>query len=154
MAGHRAVAHTFRTAVELGGKTATGLRVPDAVVAALGSGRRPAVTITVHGHTYRSTVASMGGAFWVPLNAANRTAAGVAAGDEVEVTVAPDTEPRTVAVPDDLAAALAAEPGARDRFDALSFTRRKEHVLAVEGAKAAATRARRIDPVVRGLSQG
>jgi len=64
----------FRTLVELGGKTATGLRVPADVVAALGSGRKPAVVVTIAGYTYRSTVASMGGAFMIPLSAEHRAA--------------------------------------------------------------------------------
>src|SRR5262245_33948587 len=94
----------FRTVVELGGRTATGFQVPPQVVDALGSGKRPAVTVTVGPHTYRSTVAPMGGAFYLPLSAENRTAAGVAAGDEIDVTVALDTAPRVVDVPPDLAA--------------------------------------------------
>lgn len=75
----------FRTAVELGGKTATGMAVPADVVSALGAGKRPAVRITVGGHTHRTMVASMGGRFLVPLSADNRTAAGVAAGDDVDI---------------------------------------------------------------------
>jgi uncharacterized protein YdeI (YjbR/CyaY-like superfamily) len=85
----------------------------------------------------------MGGRTLVPLSAENRTAAGVAAGDVVDVEIVLDTAPRTVEVPEDLAAALA-EAGLRERFDALAFTHRKEHVRAVESAKAAATRERRI----------
>jgi len=112
----------FRTTIELGGKTATGLVVPGDVVTALGGGRRPPVRVTVGGHTYRTTVATMRGRFLVPLSAANREAAGVAAGDEVEVAIELDSAPREVDVPDDLAAALAGEPAARQFFDGLSFT--------------------------------
>ena len=88
----------FQTTVELGGKTATGMQIPDDVVATLGPGRRPAVRITVGGHTYRTTVASMGGRFLVPLSAENRTAAGVAAGDEVDVDIELDDAPREIEV--------------------------------------------------------
>lgn len=102
----------FRATVALSGKTATGIVVPDSVVAGLGSSRRPAVHATVNGYTFRSTVARMGGAFMLPVSAEVRAHAGVAAGDEVEVALRLDTEPRTVAVPPDLAAALDAEPGA------------------------------------------
>src|SRR3712207_6163352 len=109
----------FRTTVELHGRSATGLPVPDAVVEALGAGRRPAVSVTVNGHTYRSTVASRGGSFVLPLSAENRAAAGVSAGDEVDVELALDTEPREVAVPADLAAALADDPQAARAFAAL-----------------------------------
>jgi len=75
----------FRTTIELGGKTATGMRVPDDVVEGLHAGKKPAVRVTVNGHTYRSTLASRGGTYLVPVSAENREAAGVAAGDEVDV---------------------------------------------------------------------
>jgi len=143
----------FSTTVELGGRTATGLAVPAEVVSALGAGKKPAVRVTVGGHTYRSTVATMGGRFLLPLSAENRTAAGVAAGDAVEVDVELDDAPRVVEVPADLAAALDAEPAARRRFDALSYSAQRQHVLAVEGAKAEATRQRRVAAAVAGLAE-
>ena len=141
----------FRTTVELGGRTATGLEVPDAVVEALGAGRRPPVRVTIGGHTYRSTVAVMGGRYLLPLSAENRTAAGVAAGDEVEVAVELDTEPREVPVPADLTAALAGDDGARAAFERLSYSHRRRHVLAIEEAKTPETRLRRIARTVDGL---
>src|SRR5215470_781564 len=134
----------FRATVELGGKTATGIEVPEDVVAALGSGNRPPVIVTVGGHHYRTTVARMGGRFLVPLSAENRTAAGVAAGDQVEVDIEVDSGPREVAVPDDLGAALAQDDTARANFDRLSFTHRKEWVRWIEEAKKPETRATRL----------
>jgi bifunctional DNA-binding transcriptional regulator/antitoxin component of YhaV-PrlF toxin-antitoxin module len=142
----------FHATLEQGGKTATGIHVPDEVVAALGSSRRPAVRVTLGGHTYRTTVASMRGRFLVPVSAAVREAAGVAAGDELDVEIELDTEPREVAVPDDLAAALAAVPAARERFDRLAYSHRKEHVRAIEEAKTEATRQRRIAKTVEVLT--
>jgi hypothetical protein len=142
----------FRATVELGGKTATGIEVPDDVVAGLGSHKRPAVRVTIGDYSYRSTVARMGGRFLLPVSAEVRKGAGVAAGDEVDVEVVLDDAPREVTVPDDLAAALDAVPGARARFDALSYTARKEHVRAVEEAKTAATRERRIAKAVDTLN--
>jgi bifunctional DNA-binding transcriptional regulator/antitoxin component of YhaV-PrlF toxin-antitoxin module len=144
----------FSTTVLLGGRTATGLVVPPEVVEALGAGKKPAVTVTVGGHTYRSTVASRGGQFMIPLSAENRTAAGVAAGDTVEVDVELDTEPRVVEVPADLAAALDADPAARNRFEAMSYSHQLQHVLAVDAAKTAATRERRIAAVVTAMHEG
>jgi hypothetical protein len=144
----------FRATVELGGKTATGIEVPGDVVAALGSGNRPAVTVTVGGHSYRTTVARMGGRFLVPLSAENRTAAGVAAGDQVDVDIETDTAPREVAVPGDLAAALARDGAARANFDALSYTHRKEWVRWIEEAKKAETRASRLAKTVESLHAG
>jgi Bacteriocin-protection, YdeI or OmpD-Associated/Domain of unknown function (DUF1905) len=143
----------FRTTVVLGGKTATGLRVPEEAVADLGGGKRPAVLVTVGSHTYRSTVAVMGGAFMIPLSAENRAAAGVSAGDEVDVELEPDTAPREVAVPADLAAALDADGSARRRFDVLSYSNQRRWVLSVEAAKAPETRRRRIDKAVSELRQ-
>ena len=138
----------FRATVELGGKTATGIEVPEEVVAGLGSHKRPPVRVTIGGYTYRSTVARMGGRFLLPVSAEVRTGAGVAAGDEIDVDVVLDDAPREVAVPDDLAGALAAVDGARARFDAQNHTARKEAVRGVEEAKAVATRERRIAKVV------
>jgi bifunctional DNA-binding transcriptional regulator/antitoxin component of YhaV-PrlF toxin-antitoxin module len=144
----------FTTTVLLGGRMATGLVVPADVVEALGAGRKPPVTVTLGGHGYRSSIASRGGQFLIPLSAENRVAAGVAAGDEVEVDVELDTAPREVEVPGDLAAALDAAPGARERFDALSYSHRQQHVLAVTGAKAEQTRARRVAAVVTAVLPG
>ncbi len=142
----------FRTTVELGGKTATGLSVPDDVVAALGSGRRPPVQVTVGGHRYRTTVGSMGGRFLIPLSAENRAAAGVAAGDEVDVEIELDAAPREVTVPADLADALAQDDAARRFFDALAYTHRKEWVRWVEEARRADTRGIRIGQTVASLA--
>lgn len=144
----------FRTTVDLGGKTATGLSVPDEVVAALGSGRRPAVRITVGGHTYRTTVASMGGRFLVPLSAENRAAAGVAAGEQVDVDIEVDDAAREIAVPDDLAAALVDDEQAGAFYATLAFTHRKEWVRWVEEAKKPETRASRIAKTVESLRAG
>lgn len=134
----------FDTTVELGGKAATGIEVPPDVVEALGSGKRPAVMVTVNGYTYRSTIASMGGRFMLPLSAENRAGAGVAAGDQVEVDVELDTSPRTVEIPDDLRRALAKDAAAKRRFESLPYSHKKEHVRALESAKKPETRERRL----------
>jgi hypothetical protein len=144
----------FRATIELGGTNATGIPVPDEAVEALGAGRKPPVTVTLGGHTYRSTVGSRGGRFMLPLSAENRTAAGVGAGDEVDVVLELDTAPRVVEVPADLAEALDAEPAARQAFDKLSYSHQQRWVLSVEGAKAADTRQRRIDKTVTTLRDG
>jgi bacteriocin resistance YdeI/OmpD-like protein/uncharacterized protein DUF1905 len=144
----------FRSVVELGGKTATGIEVPADVVTALGSSRRPSVRITVGAHTYRTTVASMHGRFMVPLSAENRAAAGVAAGDEVEVDLELDEAPREVAVPPDLQQAFEAEPPVQTFFDQLAFTHRKEWVRWIEEAKKPETRQRRVDSTVAALREG
>jgi hypothetical protein len=147
-------ASTFRTVVVLGGRTATGLRVPPEVVTDLGAGKKPAVRVTIGRHTYRSTVAVMGGEFMIPLSAENRAAADVAAGDEVDVELQLDTEPREVDVPLDFADALAAAPGAQRFFDGLSYSQRRGFVLGITDAKTAATRERRIAKAVAQLAEG
>ena len=144
----------FRTTIELGSKTATGFRIPENVVADLGPGKRPAVRVTIGGHTYRTTVAPMGGVFMIPLSAENRAGAGVAAGDEVDVDVELDTEPRFVTVPPDFAEALGRQPDARKAFDALSYSNQRRHLLSVEGAKTDETRQRRIGKAVDALRHG
>ena len=143
----------FSAQVELGGKTATGIQVPDDVVATLGSGKRPAVRVTLGGHTYRTTVAPMGGRFYVPLNAENREAAGVAAGQTVDVDIELDTDARELALPDDLAAALQADEPARAFFAELSYTHRKEWARWIEEAKKPETRAARLEKTLAALKQ-
>src|SRR4029450_6432764 len=134
----------FRTTILQSGNNATGIEVPDEVMEALGSGKRPAVTVTVNGYSYRSTVATVAGRSMVGVSAEHRAGAGVAGGDEVEVDLELDTAPREVAVPDELAAALDAEPAARATFEALSYSNKSWHTLQVTGAKTEETRQRRI----------
>ncbi|WP_091161027.1 YdeI/OmpD-associated family protein [Geodermatophilus africanus] len=142
----------FRTTVVQSGKTATGLQVPDDVVAALGGGRRPPVTVTLGGYGYRTTIAPMGGAFWIPLSAEHREAAGVRAGEEVDVRVELDTAPRETPLPEDLAAAL--DEDARAFFDGLAPSHRKEWVRWVVEAKKPETRAARIEKTAEALKAG
>jgi hypothetical protein len=138
----------------VGRQTATGLPVPPEVIEELGAGRAPKVQVTIGGHTYRTTVGIRGGQALLPLSAENRTAAGVAAGDEVDVDVVLDSAPREVAAPDDLAAALAADPEARQRFDGLPVTHRKEYVRWIEEAKKPETRRNRVAKTLVRLKDG
>ena len=144
----------FTTTIELGGKTATGFQVPPDVVAALGKGKKPPVSVTINGHTYRSTVAAYGDLSMLPLSAENRTAAGVAAGDTVEVELALDTAPRVVEVPPDLAAAIAADQAAAAFWPTISYSNQRWHVLSIDGAKTAETRQRRIEKSIGLLREG
>jgi hypothetical protein len=144
----------FSTTVLLGGKTATGLVVPDEVVEALGGGRRPAVRVTVNAHSYRSTIAARGGQYLLPLSAENRAAAGVQAGDRVQVDVELDDEPRVVTPPSDLSTALASDPAADRYFRGLPYSHQLAYVLWIESAKKADTRARRVVDAVARLAEG
>jgi bifunctional DNA-binding transcriptional regulator/antitoxin component of YhaV-PrlF toxin-antitoxin module len=143
----------FPTTVLLGGKSATGLVVPPEIVTKLGAGKKPAVCVTIGNYTYRSTIAPRGDRFLIPLSAEHRSAAGLAAGDQVEVEIEIDTEPRVVEVPDDFTRALDANPAARVKFDAMSYSHKLAHVLAIEAAKAAETRQRRIAGAISTLTE-
>jgi hypothetical protein len=132
-------------------KNVVGIVVPPEVIAALGAGKRPPVTVTLNGYTYRSTVAVMGGDFMVGVATEHRQAAKVSGGDVVEVDIALDSAPRTVDVPPDLAQALE-EAGATAAFATLAPSARKEHVRNVNDAKAPETRLRRIQGIVGKLS--
>ena len=145
---------SFRTMLVLSGKTATGLEVPGDVVTALGKGKRPPVMATINGYRYRTTVAPMGGSYWIPVSAQIREAAGIAAGQEVDVELAIDEEPRELAVPDDLAHALEADSGAREFFERLSYSNKRRIVEPILGAKTPETRQRRIERAVEKLRSG
>jgi hypothetical protein len=141
----------FRATIQGAGKTAAGIQVPDDVVEALGAGRKPPVRVTINGHAYRSSIASMGGVFMVGVTNEFRRTSGVAAGDEVDVDIEVDTEPREVVVPADLAAALADDPEARSFFDGLSYSNKRRIVEPIADAKTPETRQRRIEKSVARL---
>jgi Uncharacterized protein conserved in bacteria len=144
----------FRTQLLTTGKTAAGFVVPDEVMTGLGAGKKPAVTVTINGFTYRSTVATINGRPMVGVNAENRVAAGVAGGDELDVEMVVDTAPRIVEVPADFAAALASEPKAKAFFEGLNYSERRWFVLGVEDAKTPETRQRRIEKHIARLLEG
>lgn len=144
----------FRAELLQAGKTATGIRIPPEIVAALGSSKRPAVRVTIKGYTYRSTIAVLGGEFMLGVSADVRQAAGVAGGDQVDVDLELDTEPREVTVPPDLAALLGRDAGARQAFDRLSYSNRQRIALGIEGAKTAETRQRRLEKAISELRPG
>jgi hypothetical protein len=146
-------AKTFTVELQRVQKTATMFRVPFDLEAVFGRARPP-VTVTIRGHTWRTTPGVYDGEGLVVVNRAVKAATGVDAGDRVRVRMELDTEPRSVEVPDDLRTALAHAPGAQAAFDKLSFTHRREYVEWVEEAKRPATRARRIAGTVTGVSEG
>jgi hypothetical protein len=144
----------FRTTILTTGKTAAGIRVPDEVLSALGTSKKPAVTVTINGFTYRSTVATINGAPMVGVSAENRASAGVVGGQEVDVDMELDTQPREVMIPPDFDAAMDREPAARRTFESLSYSDKRFHTLSIEGAKTDETRARRIQKSVDVLRAG
>ena len=146
---------TFRTTLLAAGGNNVGIVVPAQVVAAFERGKRVPVTVTIDGdHQYRNTIASMGGKFLISFNAETRRATGRGAGDEVEVRLDLDEAPRTVAVPDDLAVAFAADRAAAETWTGLSSSRQRACAESITGAKTAATRASRVDKVIAALQPG
>jgi hypothetical protein len=145
----------FRTTLLGTGATTVGFEVPKDVVDALGAGKRPPVVVTLNGsYSYRNTVAVYGDVFMLGVAAVHREASGVAAGDEVDVDLELDTAPREVAVPDDLARALATDAAAKRTWDELSYSNRRYHAELIEGAKSAETRQRRVDKAIATLRSG
>ncbi len=148
----------FHATLRLHGRTATGIAVPPEVVESLGAGGRPPVRITLHTsagpYTYRSTVAPMGGEHLVGVSAQHRAAAGVSAGDELDVELEHDTEPRVAEVPEDLASALAADAEAQHFFAGLSYSHQRAYTEWIEGAKKPETRLRRVGQATEMLHEG
>jgi hypothetical protein len=134
-----------------GGGNTAGFVVPDEVVEELGGGRKPKVVVTVGKHTWRSSIVNMGGQFMLGVSMANREAAGVAAGQTLDVDVELDTAPRTVEVPDDLAAELAGDDVASAAWATWSFTRQNEAARLLTEAKKPETRERRLEKVLAEL---
>ena len=140
--------------LEATGGNTTGFRVPDEFVAELGGGGRPKIVATVNGYQWRSSIARMGGEYWLGVSAANRSAAGVKAGDVLDVDVVLDTGVREVEMPEDLARALAADPAAQAFWGKLSFSNKRYHVEQITGAKTEQTRARRVAKSAQLMSEG
>ncbi len=140
----------FRTAVEPN-QPMRGLELAPDMVEALGGGKRPRVTVTVNGHSWKTRIAIMRGRCLIGLSNANRLAAGVATGDTVEVEVELDAEPATVAEPLDFAQALDTDPVARAAYDGLTHSRRRMLVHAIDAARRPGTRQRRIETTIAAL---
>lgn len=144
----------FRTTILQTGKSTMGFEVPPEAVEALGAGKRPPVTVTINGYTYRNTIAVMGGKYMIGISSDRRGPAGVTGGEEADIELELDTAPREVEMPEDLTAALDADAAARATFDRLSYSNRSWHVLQVTGTKNPDTRARRIEKSVAALREG
>ncbi len=142
---------TFTWTLESQGGNNTGFVVPEDVVLAFGRGRRVPISVTIGDYSYRTTIVSMGGRFLFGMNAEQRKATGLAAGDVVEVTIEADDAPREVDVPPELQAALDADPAAKAAFEKLSYTNRKEAARSIAEAKAEETKARRLAKVLESL---
>lgn len=144
---------TFRTTLWPGGGNNVGIVVPEDIVLGFDHGKRVPVVVTIDGdYTYRNTITRMGGQYLISFNAATRRATGRGAGDEVEVTLELDDQPRTVEVPDLLAAALAENPAAAQAWAALSYSKQRQHAEPIADAKTDETRQRRLAKTMDALT--
>ena len=141
---------TFKTTIVREGSMCF-IPLPFDPAPAFGRVRAP-VKVTLNGYTYRSTIASMGGCVCIPLRKSNREAAGLEGGETIDVRVELDTEKREITPPRDLTKALKATPSAWERWQELSYSHQREYVEAIEEAKKAATRERRIEAAVRAMA--
>ena len=147
------MAVTFHTVVLTAGLTTTGVNVPEDIVLSLGGGKKPLVKVTINGYTYRSAIAPRGDRYMLGINADVREAAHVAGGDEIDVTLELDTEPREVTVPAELAAWLAAHPAAKAYFDGLSYSKKRLYTVPIENAKTDETRQKHLGRAKEALAE-
>ncbi len=141
----------FHTTVLTAGVTTTGVNVPEDIVIGLGGGKKPLVRVTINGYTYRSAIAPRGDRYMLGISADVRAAAHVAGGDEIDVELELDTEPREVTIPPELAQALAVDQKAKATFDSLSYSKKMMYTAPIENGKTAETRQRNLEKAMKGL---
>lgn len=132
---------------------ACGINLPFAPKEKFGKARAP-VRVTINNHTFRTTTFTMGDRFWIPVNTENRTLANISAGDQIDVTMEVDTEPRIVTPPEDLLNTLRKKKTVFAKWEKLSYTHQKEFVRWIEEAKKPETRRRRIDKTIEQVAEG
>ena len=130
------------------GKKATGIAIPEAVIEQLGAGKKPPLRVKLNSYEYRITAGVMNSRSMIPVSAAVRDAAGLTAGDRVDVELVVDSTQRTVDIPADLTASFEANPAAKSYFDTLSNSIQRYHVDSINTAKSDETRQRRIDKAI------
>jgi hypothetical protein len=144
----------LRAELQRTGGTTTGFEVPADLVTALGGGGRPKVAVTVNGYSFRSSIAKMGDSHWLGVSADRRTEGGLAGGEVYDLDIELDAAPRVIEVPDDMRAALDADPAASAFWETLSFSNKRFHVDQLTAAKTAETRARRLAKSIGLLADG
>ena len=143
----------FEATVGEHGRGGRAVVVPLDVPALFGKVRAP-VRGTVSGFPYRSTIMRYGDTYYLGLNREVREGAGVDAGDRVAIEMELDDAPREVDVPDELTRALGEAPDAREAFESLSYTHRKEYARWVAEAKRDDTKQRRAERAIATLQEG
>lgn len=130
---------------------AAAIVLTDEQVAALGSAKAAPVVVTIGDQSIRLRLARMGAENMIGFSKAARAQLGLDIGAEIDATITIDTAERAVELPTELSTALQAEPGLRERFDALPYSARKEHARTVADAKQDATRERRLTKILESL---
>jgi len=128
-----------------------GIVVPEDAMTALGPAKRYPVVVSVNGYSYRNTVGWYKGAYRIAFSSENRTAAGVAPGDTVHITLELDDAPRVLELPDEFAAALK-NAGVLERFQALSYSKQRTFVDPWSAAKSEATRDKNLARAIEAAS--
>jgi hypothetical protein len=147
-------ARRFRALVERGEGSVCAIQIDFDVEKTFGKRGRVPVRGTLNGAPFRGSLFPMGGCHFMVVNRHLRAAAGVSGGETVPVVMERDDEPRTIDPPADFARALGGNKEARDTWDKLSYTHRREHVEHIEEARKPETRLRRIEKSVRTLAAG
>ena len=146
--------HRFRAELEAARAGGHFVLIPAEIAKALGGNRQMRVVGTVNGVAYQSSTMPYGGrGLFMGVHKATCDAAGVDIGDILDVVVVPDERPRVLEIPPELEAAFRTEPELRDRFDGLSFTRRKEMALPIGEAKRPETRDARLEKALAELRE-
>ena len=146
--------HTFTATIQNAGEGGAFVEVPFDVEAELGS-KKPKVKATIEGVPYRGTLVRMGTECHLLLILKEiREKIGKTFGDEVTVTVEPDTEPRVIDIPAELKKAFKTEKEAKAFFDKLSYSHQREYVMWINEAKREETRQNRILKTIEMLKKG
>jgi hypothetical protein len=145
---------TFTAVIKNAGGGGAFVEVPFDVEDVFGS-KKPRVKAMIEGIPYRGTLVRMGTECHLLLILKSiREQIGKTFGDEVTVTVEPDTEPRLIEIPKDLTKELEKDKEAKTFFDKLSYSHQKKYVKWVEEAKKEETRQNRIVKTIEMLKKG
>lgn len=144
----------FTAIIEDAGRGGAYVTVPFNVEQVFGK-KRVMVKAWLGGEFYRGSLVRMGRSEHIlGVRKEIREKLGKAIGDEIEVVLEEDTEPRTVAIPQDLQRAFESEPLAQGNFGRLAYSHQKETVQWIEEAKRAETRQKRIAATIARLKEG
>ena len=142
---------TYTTTVIGYGKHAS-IQIPDDVLERLGTNKRAPLKVTINGYTYQSTATGVNGECHVVFPSKDREGAKAKAGDEIQVTLELDSGIRKVEVPSELLEALVSAK-LLEKFESLTYSKRKEFARQVAEAKAEATKETRIAKVLAALTE-